>query len=258
MQIMHIYVSMNSLIFIIIVSMSFSIVFFLIKYKRMNSTIEHQNLRIETLELDNEILSKKDDCIRSFKHDFFNFVQALDGYSQNNDIDSIKKMNKSILKECEEINNVEILDPKVIKDYGVYNILIKKYILAKKENITMNFEILTDISQYKISNYHLCRILGILLDNAIEAAKECDEKIINVRFIKDDKANRQLVVIENSYNKLDIDLDQIFEKGYSTKDESSDHGLGLWNVRKILEKTTNLNLFTKKEKLFSQQLEIYN
>ena len=65
----------------------------------MNSTIEHQNLRIETLELDNEILSKKDDCIRSFKHDFFNFVQALDGYSQNNDIDSIKKMNKFILKE---------------------------------------------------------------------------------------------------------------------------------------------------------------
>lgn len=250
---------MNSLIFIIfIINTIFSIVFFLVKYHKMNSTIENQNLLIETLELDNEMLSKKEDCIRSFKHDFFNFVQALDGYSQNNDIDSIKKMNKSILKECEEINNIEVLDPKVIKDYGVYNILIKKYCLAKKENITMNFEILTDISKYKISNYHLCRILGILLDNAIEAAKECDEKIINVKFVKDSKANRQLVVIENSYKKLDIDLDKIFEKGFSTKCNSKEHGLGLWNVRKILSTTKNLNLFTKKEKLFSQQLEIYN
>lgn len=250
---------MNSLIyFIIIMSMNFLIVLFILKYKKMNNTIEHQNLRIETLELDNEILSKKDDSMRSFKHDFFNFVQALDGYSQNNDIDSIKKMNKSILEECEEINNIEILDPKVIKDYGVYNILIKKYCLAKKENIAMNFEILTDISKSKISSYHLCKILAILLDNAIEAAKECDEKIVNVRFIKDDKANRQLVVIENSYKKLDIDLDQIFEKGFSTKGNSSEHGLGLWNVKKILTKTTNLNLFTKKEKMFSQQLEIYN
>ncbi len=254
---------MNNLIFFgriisVILIYDFLIIFFLIKYKKMNSTIQRQNLRIETLELNNEMLVKKDESIRSFKHDFFNFVQALDGYSQNNDIDSIKKMNKSLLEECEEINNIEILNPDVIKDYGVYNILIRKYCLAKKENITMKFEILTDISESKISNYHLCRILSILLDNAIEAAKECDEKIINVKFIKDNKANRQLIVVENSYKKLDIDIDKMFEKGFSTKNNSEDHGLGLWNVRKILTKTKNLNLFTKKEKLFSQQLEIYN
>lgn len=250
---------MNNLMFLIeIISVTFLTTFFLIKYRKMNDTIEHQSLRIETLELDNEMLSKKDDSIRSFKHDFFNFVQALDGYSQNNDIDSIKKMNQSILGECEQINCIETLNPKLINDHGVYNILIKKYCLAKEENITMNFEILTDISKSKISNYHLCRILSILLDNAIEAAKECDEKIINVKFVKESKANRELIVIENSYKKLDIDLDKIFEKGFSTKVNSTDHGLGLWNVRKILTKTKNLNLFTKQEKLFSQQLEIYN
>lgn len=250
---------MNNLMFLIeIMSVTLLTTFFLIKYRKMNDTIENQSLRIETLELDNEMLSKKDDSIRSFKHDFFNFVQALDGYSQNNDIDSIKEMNRSILGECEEINNIEILNPKAINNHGVYNILIKKYCLAKKENITMSFEILTDISKSKISNYHLCRILSILLDNAIEAAKECDEKIINVKFVKESKANRELIVIENSYKKLDIDLDKIFEKGFSTKVNSTDHGLGLWNVRKILTKTKNLNLFTKQEKLFSQQLEIYN
>ena len=36
------------------------------------------------------------------------------------------------------------------------------------------------------------------------------------------------------------------------------HGLGLWNVRRILKTCSNLNLFTSKGEMFSQQLEIYD
>ena len=64
--------------------------------------------------------------------------------------------------------------------------------------------------------------------------------------------------LENSYKKVDLDIEKIFEKGYSTKKEEKDnHGLGLWTVRKILNQTDNLSLFTKAGELFSQQLEIY-
>ena len=50
---------------------------------------------------------------------------------------------------------------------------------------------------------------------------------------------------------------EIFEKKYSTKPGNS--GLGLWEVRQILKKNNNLNLFTtKSNKLFKQQLEIYS
>ena len=127
-----------------------------------------------------------------------------------------------------------------------------------KEKILMNIEVMIDLKEIKISAYEFCRILGILLDNAIEAAKECEEKVINVRFIKDFKVNRELVIIENSYKKVDLNIEKIFEKGYSTKKEEKDnHGLGLWTVRKILNQTDNLSLFTKAGELFSQQLEIY-
>lgn len=210
------------------------ITFFYISVKNviMIDSFELQNKKIQNLELYNKLLSVSNDDIKGFRHDFFNFVQALDGYSQNNDIDGIKKMNESILKECTEINNISIL--KSIKNPGVCSILTNKYYLAKKENITMNIEVLIDINDIKISDYELCKILGILLDNAIEAAKECDEKIINVRFIKNINENKEIITIENSYKKLNIDIDKIFEKGYSTKNDNKDHGLGLWNVRKIL------------------------
>lgn len=220
--------------------------------------IINQKKKINMLESENETISMMYDNVRVFKHDFFNFVQALDGYSENNDIEGVRKMNEEILKECDEINNMEMLNPKIINDAGVYSILTKKYCIAKKEGITIKFAIFIDISKSKISSYTLCKILSILLDNAIEAAKECDEKIINVIFKKDIKSNKELIIIENSYKKIDINLDKIFEKGYSTKENKKDHGLGLWNVRKILSKSENLNLFTSKDKLFSQQLEIYN
>lgn len=229
-----------------------------IKYIILIKKIKNKDLRIEILETDNEMLSVRYDNIRVFKHDFFNFVQALDGYVENNDITGVKKMNEAILKECEEINNMEMINLKMVNDPGVYNILTKKYCLAKKENITMNFEILMDICKEKISSYKLCKILSVLLDNAIEASKECDKKIINVIFKKDPQTQKGLIIIENSYRKIDINIDKIFEKGYSTKEDSKDHGLGLWNVRKILNKSDNLNLFTTKDELFSQQLEIYN
>ena len=99
-------------------------------------------------------------------------------------------------------------------------------------------------------------MLGIRLDNSIEAAKECEEKIINVKFYDDESRDRQLVIIENTYANKDVDTIKIFEKDYTTKEHNT--GLGLWEVNKILNKHNNLSLFTtKNNKFFIQQLEIY-
>ena len=48
----------------------------------------------------------------------------------------------------------------------------------------------------------------------------------------------------------------IFNKGFTEKENHT--GIGLWEVRKILSKNNNINLFTSKtDDLFKQQLEIY-
>lgn len=220
--------------------------------------LEEMDEKIHNLESYNKTLSIMYDNIRGFRHDFNNFVQALNGYAQINDIEGIKSMSESILKECKEVNNMGLLDPKIINNSAVYSIITNKYYLAQENNITMNVEIMINFQELNISTYELCRILGILLDNAIEATKQCEEKIINIKFIKDFKVNRKLIIIENSFNQPDINLEKIYEKGYSTKTEDLEqHGLGLWTVRKILKKSDNLNLFTTIDKLFRQQLEIY-
>lgn len=105
--------------------------------------------------------------------------------------------------------------------------------------------------------YDFSKVIGILLDNAIEASLECEEKVINIEFRNDEKNRKQYVLIENTYQDKDVDLDEIFKKGVSGK--SNHTGLGLWEIRhKILRRNNNLNLHTtKNDKFFSQLFEIY-
>ena len=104
--------------------------------------------------------------------------------------------------------------------------------------------------------YEFAKILGILLDNAIEAARESEEKIINLTFRREHNKHRDIVLIENSYSNKDINIDEIYQKGFSEKENHT--GLGLWEIHKYLSRNTNLNLYTSKNHdFFSQQLEIY-
>lgn len=219
---------------------------------------QKQSVKIHVLESQNRSLSVMYDNMRGFRHDFSNFVQALDGYAKTNDIEGVKSMCESLTKDYKRIKNMEIIETNVLNNSAVGCILTNKYFTAIQENITVNMECLIDLSETKEYSYEFCKILAILLDNAIEAAKQSDEKIINIKIFKDFQVNRKLIVIENTYNQVDIDLDKIFEKGYSSKEDSENkHGLGLWTVRKILNKSNNLSLFTTKDEMFRQQLEIY-
>ena len=67
-----------------------------------------------------------------------------------------------------------------------------------------------------------------------------------------------VMIIENTYLNKDVDIDRIFDKDFSTKSKETNSGLGLWEVRQVLKKNNNLNLFTtKNEEFFVQQFEIY-
>lgn len=209
---------------------------------------------IENLKLCNSTILAMYDDTRAFKHDFHNIIQAIGGYVCSNDIEGLKKYYKQISKDCKNINNLSKLNPELINNPAIYNILANKYQLANNNNIQVNIDIMLDLNSLNMKIYELTRILGILLDNAIEASKECNKKYINISF-KQDK-QKQLLIIENTYNNKQISIDKIFEKDYTTKPNNT--GLGLWEVRKILRKNNNLNLYTTKNNdYFSQQLEIY-
>ena len=245
--------------FITLVSLLSLIAYFFISIYSLANT---SKLSITTTNLEqekenNRILKEQQDELHGFRHDFSNIMCTISGYIQVNDMTGLKQYYSEIQKDINKVNTLGSLNPDIINNPAIFILISSKYSKALENNIEMNVNIFLNLNSLNMKIYEFTRILGILLDNSIEAAKECDEKIINIEIRKDTKHNRQLLIIENTYNEKDIDTEKIFEKKYSTKEGNT--GLGLWEVRQILKRNNNLNLFTSKtDKYFKQQLEMYN
>lgn len=216
-----------------------------------------KKITVDRLKVNNESLLEVNDYVRCFKHDFNNIIQSIDGYIVLDDMDALKKYFKSLLKECKHMNDIDFINCQGKSNPAIYGVLLDKYKLAEKDNINMNIDVLDNLENYKGKAYVISRVIGILLDNAIEATRECEEKVVNIKFIKEENKNRNLIIIENTYTNKDIDTNKIFDKNYTTKQGNS--GLGLWKIRDILSKDTSLDLYTSKNGImFKQQFEIYN
>ena len=229
----------KNILFVLIFVLIIYIIFLKIKIKNKNFEIKN--------------LTYICDTTRSFKHDFNNIMQAMGGYIKTNDMYNLKEYYNKIMPECFHVENLYRFHSKLIVNSALYSIIADKYNLAEKNNIKMFLNITSDISQINLDSYNLCKILGILLDNAIEASEKSPQKIINLSFCLADK--KQQIIIENTYLNKNISTKKIFEKGFSTK--TSHSGLGLWEIQKIIEKNKNLNLQTKANPdFFVQKLEI--
>ena len=212
--------------------------------------------QLESAEEYNKTLHILHDNVRGFKHDFDNIVTTIGGYINTDDMEGLKKYYVQLEQDCERVNNLYILNPDSINNPGLYNLLTSKYHEATEKGIDVNIYFLLDLNDLHMKIYEFAIILVILLDNSIESAEKSKEKLINISFRKDERNNRNLILIENSYANKDVDTEEIFNKGFTEKENHT--GIGLWEVRKILSKNNNINLFTSKtDDLFKQQLEIY-
>lgn len=246
--------------FITLISIFGLIAYFAVSlYSMINvSKLETAKIDLENANSTIHSLTILHDQVRSFKHDFDNMVNSIGGYVVNEDIDGLKKYYNQLLEECHKTNNLYALSPAVINHPAIYHMLATKYYEADKKNVQINLNVFLDLNEIetRMKIYDFTRILGILLDNAIDAAVECEKKIINVTFRKEISNDMIVVIIQNTYKNKEVDTETIYQKGVSSKENHS--GLGLWKIRQILMHNNNLNLYTtKNEEFFTQQFEIY-
>lgn len=238
------------------VILTFFLLFSIFSFSRMiKLSITRRDL--QNAEEYNKSLQILYDKVKGFKHDSDNIISTLGGYLDNNDINGAKSYFYEVKRDCKITNNLAVLNPSIINDPGIYSLLNNKYFKASELGINISLELFLDLSTLKVNTYKFSRAIGILLDNAIEAASECNEKIIRIVFRRENKNKRALIIVENTYSNKDVNTEEIFKKGVSGKEKHS--GIGLWEIRNYIRKTPNLNLFTTKDdKFFKQQLEIYD
>ena len=145
-------------------------------------------------------------------------------------IDDMLKMNINIDDEY-----IELL--KYIPKGGLKGLLYYKIALAKNKKVKMVVEISPKIKTLikKIPEDHLkqlCIILGIYLDNAIEAASISKKKLITIEIYEIN--NKMTFTISNTYNEIHA-IKDMNRKGFTTK--GNNHGRGLYYANKVLHKS---------------------
>ncbi len=225
------------------------IIITIVLFKFIHTIIENNKTVIEltNAKMHNQTLEGLVDGIRKVKHDFNNFVQSLSGYVATKEYDSLDVFVESLIKECKLLNNLSLIDPKIINEPALYGIISSKYFFATEQDIDFDLDILTNAKEINFSIPDLSRIMGILLDNAIEATLNSDKKYIKLEMRYDDKKCADVIRVSNTYNTdIKIDLDNVYKKGYSSKKVKS--GIGLWEVKGLISRAKNSQIYPSIEK----------
>jgi len=214
--------------------------------------------QLENTIIHNKTLTKVNEGVRGFKHDMGNIVQAILGYIALNDQEGAKKFCQNLIIGFNDINVLSILSPKVINDPAIYGVVVNKILVARENNMELSLDISADISKINFPKFELSRVLGILIDNAIEAGINTESKklVLSIHTSKDEIYDE--IIISNSINDTNIPLDKIFKKDYSSKTNPS--GFGLYEVAQIFERHNQGLLTTTIDKdtmLFTQKIKIF-
>jgi two-component system sensor histidine kinase AgrC len=192
---------------------------------------------------------------RSIRHDYKNILATMSGYLQEDDYTGLKKYFENNIRDfCVSADKsgkiwsaLADVQPMELKGF-----LYEKALRAS--SMQVDFQVV--IEQGTVIRYpdmeNLIRVFGNLLDNAIEAAAESEDKYITLHILK--KESSVFFIIQNTF-KEKPDLEKIFEKGYTTKGD--EHGNGLYFVKEYLEKRDDIYpIFSIERNEFVQSLEI--
>lgn len=199
---------------------------------------ENQQLRTYTGIIENLLknLAKKE-------HDYKNILLSMNGYLETNDLQGLKVFfNDEVIQNSKGLskNDQTNLSLNKIGNPGLKGLIFAKITNAIETGINVQLGVNRNVNDINMRTYDLCRIVGILLDNAAEASFESEHKQLEIAIIEND-TDVSLTIGNTFRDKPEIG--KIFIKGYSTK--GADRGNGLNIVREIInEKYENVLLDT--------------
>ena len=167
---------------------------------------------------------------RSQRHDFSNHFQTLDSLLKTNKMEKALDYLKDLLKETVDTNMVLRIDNPVLA--ALLRVKIAK---AEQKGIQLELSIGDELTDIVLKSFELVKLVGNLLDNALEVV---DSLLVNQRRVSfETKSTERLRVlcIRNYGVHIDTGLmERIFEPGFSTKPGHS--GIGLAVCRSLVEK----------------------
>ena len=194
--------------------------------------------------------------LRSFKHDYVNILLSMSGYMENSDMEGLKNYFEREIFPTKRLIDQGDFRLNQLGNIGVPEIkglLSAKMIFAHESGIDVTIDIPDRVERFGMDTVDLARLLGIFLDNAIEAALETKQPQIGLNIIQNEAGVS--VIISNRFREEGVALHRVKQKGFSTK--AGHQGIGLSNAQEILRSYDNVLLETTMQRgCFTQHMEL--
>lgn len=193
--------------------------------------------------------------VRSFRHDYKNLLaglsmQAAEG-NQEALRESLSKLDAGLKRRIGEkvLTSVQIGNLRIPQ---VRSLLLSKLADMGEKGVDCRLEVLYPVESLCMDVWDFVRCLGVLLDNAVEAALETDCPQVEIVLLNDE--NCLSLWVTNPYTGI-IQPDKIWSDGFSTK--GTGRGLGLPGYQRILMDYPNVSASTRwAGGIFVQELNI--
>lgn len=225
----------------VFISILLTYIFYANTEKKLVDSYKAQN-EVERIKTDityYNILEQQNSNLRAYAHDAKNHLSAIRNINTNPEIEiHLLKMSESLTqysKVCHSGNHT-------------LDVIVDKYVTECNIN-GLNFEF--DIKNNNLSMiepYDMVTILGNLLDNALEAAKNSAQKIVS--FETDYRNNFSIIIVSNSCDTNPMSDGKTLPA--TTKGNKQLHGFGLKSVKNTVKKYNGDISFDydEKEKVF--------
>ncbi len=207
---------------------------FLAMYAAGQDKIRAQEEMIAQHQAHMALLEELQQEIRAFRHDFTNLFSGLTLQAQEGDLAGIQEFMRKTgsyfdEKLGQEIRQMDGLNR--ITLYPLRSLLTAKLADMRKREIHSALEVLYPLdSKVVMETEDLLRSLGILIDNAMEAASQTDG---TVRIVLLQEEKELYIAVSNNYDQAP-ELSALFRKGYTTKGKG--RGTGLTSYRRIVSR----------------------
>lgn len=229
-----------------------------LKEKLQEKLNQEQTLRYRDMERYSRHIEELYKEVRSFRHDYSNLLTSLRLGIEEEDMEQIKEVYDSVLKDSSEKlqdNKYDLGRLVNIRDKALKSLLAGKFLKARDKKIVFNVEVPEEIQVEGMRLLDFLTIVSILCDNAIEASAEASQPHVSIAFFKN--GAQETFIIENSIKEEGIDISEIFSFGASSKGE--ERGVGLYTVMKIVESHPNTSLNTTcQNQVFRQVLTVHS
>lgn len=247
-------IALNGIVFLLLFAITVFLMYSIYKSTVAEQAYKHRMAQFENLRTYTDRLEESYGVMRKFKHDYINILSTLSGFINEGNMEDLKEYyEKRILPISRAFteSDTKLGTLSHIKNTALKSLLSSKFIYAIEMNIKTNIELTELIDELYMDSLDISRIIGIFLDNAIEAAIETEEK--EVRFCMFYKDNKLYLIIQNTALPPIHAVSELRSHDISTKGEN--RGIGLFNVDMIIKNYENaIWNTTYEEPYFTQEL----